>query len=417
MLNFLKTKYTKSKGLVIYFFLTYLDRAVSFALPLSILFLLKDKEQYAFVEVVFSYATIAVIAVELGMSSFLFYGYKHAEDKEKFTLNAVVNFKFLLLIYCALSALLFLGAFFYDENLLSLFLLISIRTLFTLYLNFNTNIFRLKDNPAGIYLTSILINVASFFLLMAADYFSWQHKIVYFFLPAFILIGFVCVKFIVLEFRLFNFKLFQNFLSQSLRYSWAIILNAFAMSFINNYAKIYAYGNLSAQEMVQVSYVLRIGLIIQLTHSAFASYFSKSLFMDTAHKLNFKILKQYSAVLLSAAFMVLLIILATNYFFSSQITVPLSMSTFLFLLYIVLWCFVAYLEIYFGVMNANRKVLYYSVISSLVYITLLKIFGNVGVFELSVCMASAGILNLLLVIFGLQKLNVLNLKKQNIPNE
>ncbi len=406
-------KYKNSKEFLNYFFLTYLDKIISFALPLSVLFIIKDKALYAFVEVAFSYATLGMIAIELGLSNYLFYGYKNADDKEKFLLNAQVFFKFALLFYGVFSILLLVFVKYYDPGLLLLFSMVGIRTLFMLYLNFNSNIYRLKDHPSRIYLVSIVVNISSFILLMLAHALTWSHAIAYFFIPSFVLLLLTVIRFLLLELTLFDFKEFLNFLKQSLIFSWPIILNVLAMTYMNNYAKIYAYGNLSEQEMVQISYIMRIGLIIQLTHSAFSSFYSKSLFMDKDHAFNWGIFKRYNLILLVSVFFVFAIILATNWLFQSQIYIPLTLSTIFFLFYIVLWCYIGYLEIYFGILNANRKILYYSVFSSVIYTLLLKLSDGVSVFQLSLFMLITVILNLILVVFGLYKLKVLTLKKTN----
>jgi hypothetical protein len=414
MLKILASKYRNSRGFINYFILTYFDKVISFALPLSVLFIIKDRSLYTFVEVVFSYATIAMVISELGFSNYLFFGYKTAKDKEKFLQEAQVNFKFLLLLYCALAILFIFVSNSYGREIVVLFILVSAKTLFSLFLNFYSNIYRLKDNPSGIYLASISINILSFTLLMLAVYFSWPHKIIYFFLPSAILVITVCFKFVLWESHWSNLKAFIPFLKRSLAFSWPIILNVLAMTYINNYAKIYAYAHLSQQETVQVSYIMRIGLIIQMTHGAFSSFFSKSLFMDSARKLNIRIFKRYSLVLILSVTLALLIILATNYFFGGQIQIPFSFSTFLFLFYILLWCYIGYLEIYFGITNANRMILLFSLLSLGLYILLLQISNEIDLFRLSLYMVLSAIMNLGLVIAGLYKLQVIYFKKNTI---
>lgn len=410
MLASLISKYKNSKEFLIYFVLTYLDKVISFALPLSILFFIKDRSLYALVEVAFSYATIGMIIIELGVSNYLFYGYKQAPNKEKFVSDAQIFFKFLLLCYFIAAVGTLFVANYLDSGFILIFLMVVIRSLFMLYLSFYSTIYRLKDNPSGIYLVSIFINVLSFVMLMLAHQFAWRHSVLYFFIPSMLMLVYVVIRFSILEFRLIEFNKFKLFLTDSLRFSWPIILNVLAMSYMNNYAKIYAFGHLSEQEMVQISYIMRIGLIIQLTHSAFSSFYSKSLFMDASNTFNTKIFKRYNLILFLSMGLVVFIILATNYLFSNQIHIPLTLSTLLFLIYIILWCYIGYLEIYFGIMNANRKVLYYSIFSSVIYTTLLKFYPEVGVFQLSLFMVITVLFNLLLVIFGLFKLKVLTFK-------
>ncbi len=407
MLKSVLGTYRNSKNLIYYFLLTYLDKVISFALPLSILFIIKDKGLYTTVEVAFSYATILMVIIDLGFSNYLFYGYKKSKDQEHFINEAQLYFRFLLLGYAVFSLIVFAGLRLYDETLILLFCVIVARTLFTLYLGFYANIYRLKDNPSGVYRISLLVNICSFLLLMLAAFFHWEHTILYFSIPSVALILYVCIKFILKDLGRFRFSGFMSFLGHALKFSWPIILNVLAMSYINNYAKIYAYGYLSQEETVQISYILRVGLVIQLTHSAFSSFFSKSLFMQTDNKFNHKIFRQYNAVLLLSAFMVIGVVAGTNYFFEDEIHIRFTLSTFLLLFYIVLWCYIGYLEIYFGVMNANKRILYYSLVSSLIYTILLLAFKNIDLLKLSLCMVISAAVNLTLVVIGLYKLNIL----------
>lgn len=405
MLPTVLKNYRQRKGLINFFLLTYLDKGLSFALPLAILFIIKDKPLYALVEVAFSYATIVMVLVELGLSNYLFWGYKEADNKELFIKKSQVFFKGALFFYCVLSALLIAYLYSINHESFILITLVAIRTLFVFYVNFYSNIYRLKDNPSRIYLITLIVNLSSFFLLLVAYKFASNSSILFFFLPSMILVVGVSAKFL-LEIKLFEFREFTSFLKKALLFSWPIILNVLTMTFINNYAKIYAYGHLSEVEMVQISYIMRIGLIIQLSHTAYASYFSKTIFMDNRQRFNFAIFKQYSLVILFSVFVVVILIHATNLFFGSYVYIPFSLSTIFFILYIVLWCFIGYLELYFGVMNANRLVLYYSIFSSVVYILLLKAYGEVNLLQLSVFMVIVGSLNIVLVIFGLNRLRL-----------
>lgn len=409
MVKYFVEIYKKKRDLVKYFILTYLDKSISFALPLSILFVLKDKSLYNLVEVIFSYATIALTVIELGFSNYLFWGYKHSDDKDKFIIDAQIFFRFVLLVYFFISFLIILWAYFYHySNFPLLIVLVCIRTLFTFYTGFYSLIFRLKDTPSKIYIITILINISSLALLMTAYLLSWSTVIVYFFLPSAIVLVAIEIRYLIGEVQLFNFNAFSKFFRNSMMFAWPILLNTLFMSFMNNYAKIYAYGHLSQQETAQISYILRIGLIVQLTHVSFSSFYSKALFMDLNRKFNFRIFKQYNFVLLLSVILVAFAIFLTNSLFYSVIRIPFSLATCLFVLYILFWCYIGYLEIYFGVMNANKRMLYYSVISSLLYLALLKSFGDVNQLQLALFMVSSIMLNLILVIIGLVQLRVIS---------
>jgi hypothetical protein len=414
MLKSFSNRISRSKGLLKFFVFSYLDKIISFALPLTILFFIKDNQLYASIEVAFSYAMIIMVGVELGFTNYLFYGYKHAQDTVFFLKQAKTYFKFLLLFYCVLSMLLVIGINAFNQKIVALALIVCVRILSVMYFNFYAIIYRLKDIPAHIFIITITINVLSFIMLFAASYFSWDHQLIYFFLPPIVMLFIVCVRYVFSELVTISFSEFFSFLKKAFSYSWPIMLNVLAMSFINNYAKIYAYEYLSQQDMVQISYIMRIGLVIQLTHVSFSSYFSKALFMDVKQKLNVNIFLKYSLVLWSASLLAVVIILATNLFFGSKISIPFNLSTFMFLFYIILWCYTAYLELYFGVKNANKRVLVYSLISLLTYLILLRVKADINLLYLSFLMVLTAVINLSLVIAGLFQLKVLDYKPMNI---
>jgi hypothetical protein len=406
MLDKLLSKYKSKKDLVNYFVLTYLDKIISFTLPLAILFIIKDKALYNYVEVVFSYSVLALTIIELGFSNYLFFGYKHAEKKEDFVAKAQVYFKFTLLVYVILGILGGIYFKFFEPQLLLFFVMITIRTLFTFYVNFYSGIYRLQDIPSRVYLVTITLNMTSVALLVTAAYFSWKEELLYFFTPPLVFLLFVLLVYLFTRLRQLDLGGFYRFLKKAITYSWPIILNVLAMNFMNNYAKIYAFGNLSEQEMVQISYIMRIGLIIQLTHTSFLSFYSKMLFMDVKQKFNFHIFKQYNLIIFLSILMVFTIAAITNFLFSSLVYIPMNMSTVLFILYIVLWCYIAYLELYFGVLNANRKILMYSIIASIVYISLLKLSSNITLFKLSFFMIISAVINLGLAFLSLNKAQI-----------
>jgi len=276
----------------------------------------------------------------------------------------------------------------HNYQLLLLLVLVCIRTFFTFLTGFYSNIFRLKDDPSKIYVITIAVNVSSLVLLIIAYFLAWSPVVIYFFMPSALALLVVASKFIATELKHFNFNDFLAFLKSSMIFAWPIMLNSLLMNFMNNYAKIYAYGNLSQEEMTEIAYLMRIGMLIQLSHAAFSAFYSKSLFMDVKEKFNMKIFKQYNVALLFSVFMVVLLILFTNYFLGSFIKISLELSSFLFLFYIVIWCYIGYLELYFGVLNVNRKTLYYSMISSVFYIFLLRSFDNISLLQLSVFMVA-----------------------------
>jgi hypothetical protein len=402
LLNFVKGR----ADLMRFFILTYLDKAVSFALPLAVLFILGDSSFYSWIEVAFSYASIVIVVIEMGLSNYLFWGYKQAVDKTQFMAKARVFFEAMIFLYCALGLLLYWSYPWASRDAQMLFLLIVARTLFMFYVNYYSNVYRLRDTPGRIYTITLLVNLSSFLMLLLAFKFSPANATLYFVIPALTLVSVVSLRFLK-EIRRVRMNELLMLVRQALAFSWPIMLNVLLMNFINNYAKIYAFDHLTEAEVVQVSYTLRIGLIIQLGHAAFSSYFSKSLFMDSSNRFNARIFRQYSLVLASSLILVSIIIVLTNMFKGYQVYIPLSMTTFLLVVYIILWCYIGYLEIYFGVLNANRWVLVYSILSSIVYFGIIWVIKEPRLVHLAWAMTLSALLNLFLVIYGLYRSKVL----------
>jgi hypothetical protein len=410
-------KARNSKALASYFLLTYADKVISFLLPLVILFWLKDQALYTFIEVAFSYATLVMIGLDLGVSTYLFYGYRNATDKTEFLKTAGIAFHQMLLIYAVLLVGAVCAGKFVSTDHAVLILLIGVRSLFSMYVGFFSNIFRLEDRPSRIYALTIAVNLISLFLLVLASILDLPHKILYFFLPSAAHLIYVCVRRSYVLIGRNNFILLLQFLMNALRFAWPVILNVFAMSFINNYAKIYSYNRMSLDDTTQISYIMRMGLLIQLTHASFSSFFAKSLFMDEKKRLNLRIFGRYNLVLWFSAFLVCAVIFLSNRLLSHFVIIPVNAATFLFILYIVIWCYIGFLELYFGVMNANRRVLYYSIFASLLYVLMLKLFTDITIFKLALAMVLSALLNLGLVIMGLFQLKVINIKRSSPANQ
>ena len=56
-----------------------------------------------------------------------------------------------------------------------------------------------------------------------------------------------------------------------------------------HFIKIYSYNYLSADEMTQISFILRFMLIIQIFHGGFTNYFYKNFFETKKKQFDFKI--------------------------------------------------------------------------------------------------------------------------------
>jgi hypothetical protein len=407
MLRRLISSVNSSRGFLVYFALTYTDKLLSFFLPLFILFFIKQPELYAFVEVAFSYAVLILVLADFGLSGYLFYGYRAAENKPAFLADSREQFSRLFGSYFFLCLAVAAVLYWTGADGFMLAMVICVRVLFSLYTTFYASVYRLEDRPSRIYATTITVNVLSIALAYLASLISPSNLLLWFFMPPAVFVAVQALKPIGTMTKRSGYGSFGSFFRASLLFSWPIILNVLTMAYINNHGKIYAYGHLSEAETVEISYVLRIGMIVQLTHSAFASFYSKALFMDGGGRFNFRIFSRYNAVLLLSAAMVLLLIAVSSRVSGGEIVISLRASTFLFIAYILLWCYIGYLEIYFGVKNSNKSVLLYSLVASFLYTILLLSSHDITLLKLAIFMVCSAAVNLTLVIIGLYRLKVL----------
>ena len=285
-------------------------------------------------------------------------------------------------------------------------MLIGIRSLFTIYVNFHSHIFRLEDRPSRIYLITIVVNVLSFLALLGGPSLSGSELLVLFFVPSGIVIIVHCARFLALRVREIEVGAALRFLKSALSFSWPVMLNVLAMSFVNNYAKIFAFNRLGEEVTAGIAFILRVALVIQLSHAAFLAYYSKSLYMNEKKTLHFNNLLRYNLVVgCTAAAAVLFVMVAPQFIRMVDLSSPLV--AILLIIYTVVWCYIAYLELYFGIMNANRRVLVYSVISAVVYIGLMLATPHLTIQKMAWYMVASVTLNLAMVLAGLRTLGVI----------
>ena len=151
-----------------------------------------------------------------------------------------------------------------------------------------------------------------------------------------------------------NVKTLFGHLGAALRYGWPILASALLAMAVANFGKLYAYGNLSEKEMFNFSFAQRMALIVQLGHLAVSGYMAKHLFVSEQKRFHQKIFAGYVITLLIAT----LVAYSAAWFAPSLgfiSSVQIDMTFTLIIIYTLLWCIGAYLELY--VNRANRNIL------------------------------------------------------------
>lgn len=387
-------------GLIRYAILNYVDKFLTFAIPLVVLYVFKDKAIYNEIEYIYSIAAVAAVVLELGVSNYFLYAYRQADDRDRLVENVKGCLLLQLSIYLSFGVLLVSAAFVYGLDITVTYLYILVRTLYMYFLSFFVIYYRLIDNPSKVFVYSFCVNLTTILLLVAVKIFVGSIDLVYLFLSQ-----------MVLLLATFGYYLYHrsqtslsnlvSYLKQSLAFAWPIILNIFLFMFISNYGKIYARNFLSGDDMFQISFVQRAAIIIQLAHASAVGYLSKRIFIDHKAGINPRVLALYSIMMTASVGLVLFLFLTLN-FLRLAITVEINAVTLLIVAYTVAWCYVAYFELYVNRMNKNKYILLFSCVASVVFVTVLLLNLGTPLYTISLGMMVSMLCNLAMVLWFLR---------------
>ncbi len=403
ILNYLK----RHKSLLYFICLNYLDKGLAFLLPIFILYFTKNISAYNDIEYIFSIANILVVLLDLGGKIYMMYGYSNQKDKNCFLQGVkgfyyIINTIYILIVFgifitCQLTGFMKIIIFF-----------ISIRSLFLLFINYFSIYFRLIDKPQNIIYFSLIINLLTICVLIFCNkIISDTYFLYYFFSIQFLFV--ISLAFNGWKYLNKNMIKFSvNYLKNSLKFAWPIILNLLIVTMINNYGKIYIFNQFSEKQMFVFSYLLRISMIVQMVHSSIVAFYSKSIYLDKNNNINFKIYKLYTFCLIFS-FLFCYIIIITMNSIKSLPNVPLNHLSIILLIYIFIWCQQSYFEQYLNKKNKNRWVLYISGIAMLFYAIML--FTNpfrfiITIDYIATCMLLSSIIALLGMLYCLNKLKL-----------
>ncbi len=391
----------RHQGLIVFTILNYIDKGISFVLPLIILYICNDINSYNDLEYAYSIANILVWFFAIG-SSYSFYAYKIVEDRKEF-LSFFVFVKDFAVVVTTLF-LMVLSIVFCQSKELNLFfvlnILITARTINSLYINYYNNYSRLIDKPSKVLVYSIIISIITL-AFTVLGYMIDSNVLVAFSLPQLFIPLFLSSKF----FDRKRFKLYFNrlkcYYKNAFYYSWPIIVNCFIGVGITNFGKIFAYNYMSESDMYVFSYTMRISLVIQLAHASIISYYSKRVFLGD---FNMKIAIAYILYLFGASLMCIVLIifsnLLTNYY------LPLNIVTLIIISYNIFFCSASFMEQFYGRVNKNKYILFYSLLASVFFVFFILIIKDKSIMSISMIMLLFAIIRLLLLGGGLLKMKV-----------
>lgn len=392
----------KHKELLLYSGANIIDKFLIFIIPLAALFLFKDKKLYNDIEYIFSVSSILLIFLDLGMKNYLFYGYKISEKKSIYLRDARFYFNFLIQFYVMLfSLILLVGSFLTTEWLILLFIIT--RALYALVIVFYAGYFRLIDKPSGIYVYSMSVSVLSILIMLGVFFTNMpMHLAIVYIVPV------LGIFFFVFHFynpvSSVNYNHLYSLIKTAIKYAYPIIINLIMMSFINQFGKIYAYNYLDLESMFEISIIQRISMVLVLIHASIMGFYSKKLFTSLKFSEHKTILLQYSLSIFFFASMIFLAVWMYNLF--ATIHLDLVLLT-LFLVGTLLWCFIAYFELYFNKENMNKYIPIITLFSFAAYLFTFTISEKIDIYKISIMYLSSNIVGFLVTLYYLKTRKVL----------
>ena len=389
----LKRFWVHNRTLLIYVFVTYLDKVLIFLLPILVLYIAGDETSYNTVEYICSIANIIVPFLTF-ISSYAFYGYKTAENKSYFTNSYICYSSVSTLVVGALTLFIaFILRIFNVKGTEELETFIAIRTMFYLFVQYVNSYYRLIDNPVRSLIYSILINIASAITICLLTVMKMPYIVGAFFYPE-TLSGVMAVVLFLKNRHYFQIKDYGRFILESIKFAWPIVMNSTAVAFVANYGKVYAFNFLTSYEMYCLSFVLRIAMILQMAHTSVISFFSKDIYLKGYSK---KFLYSYISIIGVSFVGTLFVLIGYNSFFARQV-VPLNLTTWLVFLYTIIHMIAAALEINFGRNNKNIYIFIIASISCIVYLSLIFVIGVQNTAQLALYMVIYMLTYLILLI-------------------
>ena len=386
-------------GFIKYAILNYLDKALTFAIPLIVLYVFKDKGLYNEIEYIYSIAAVAAVAIELGVSNYFLYAYRQADNRNLLVRNVRGWFLLQLAIYQLLGITLLSVAALCGLDVTFTYIYILVRTLYMFFLSFFIVYFRLIDRPSKIFIYSLSANLITILLLAVARFVLHQIDLAYLFLSQMALLLTAFIYYMSQRSQI-SFSGLVSYVKQSLTFAWPILLNVFLFMFISNYGKIYARNFLSQDDMFHISFVQRVSITIWVAHASAVGYLSKRIFIDRQAGVSRSVLGLYSVMVAGCVGLVFLAFFLLKRLHSA-ISVDIDAVTILIIAHTVAWCYVSFFEMYVNRINKNKYILLFSLIASAVFGCILLLNMGEPLYTISVGMMGSMVCNLAMVLWFL----------------
>jgi hypothetical protein len=156
-------------------------------------------------------------------------------------------------------------------------------------------------------------------------------------------------------------------LANSLRWGWPLLISAAASMVVGNYSKVYAFLNLSYEEVLAFTFWMRAFSVVQLSHVAIISILIAQIYTTGRNGILYDNLIRYIIFVAPPALLVLFLGIFGDVWISSLpfMTTP---ATVILFSYFSLWCLGAYFEVYLSSNGKNSAILKSSLWASAIYV-------------------------------------------------
>lgn len=361
MIGKVKSVIKNNSGALQFMALNYLDKALIFLTPMFILFLFNSDELYVELESIYSLAIVLIPILDLGMSGFAFYEYKHKEKDVNKLLSRFGRYYVLLFFISILHV--GINYFFLSSTI---YVLVNIRCLYTIGITFLSSFFRLNDKPKFAVYFSLIVSVFNCLAILAVFLLGQQIFLEILFIGQGTFIVLFSLILIKKYLKISNLKESISFGKRSIVFAWATMFQVFLNMYVANYAKIHGVKEMTVDDASLFSQVQRFAMLIHLTHVGVLAYMSKELYLEGDRDVSKDKLKKYLVILIVSSMAVFCMIML-NYFRIDTSLNRYMMIVGCIVIYTLFWCIYSYLELFFGRENKNYLKLIISIVGAIVF--------------------------------------------------
>ena len=177
------------------------------------------------------------------------------------------------------------------------------------------------------------------------------------------------------------------------------------MMFIANYGKINAIDNMSLNNGVLLSFVMRVSMVIHLSHASIHAFILKDVYMSKGIRVISKrsLYKYLSFLFFPVAFVS--IVLFIYFYFDQTIydTNALVYVVSFIVAYTIFWCIYTYFEMYYSRENKNIIKLYLAIGNGMIFMVLLNFLPWNFLEKITFTMFTSTTITLLISLFVFKK--------------